>query len=124
MNKVDERVCHGFIALNLAVAGNSTEDLAELLVADLANKYLGLNSAQECSVQKLRGIKIRSKHDQHFKRHFDLPSARQGEEVDLAVERNHPPVQQFIGPNSLAPEIIDDQHAIVGLHLHGARVEL
>ena len=43
MYEVDECVRHALIALHLAVACNSAEDLAELFVADLANENLGLD---------------------------------------------------------------------------------
>src|SRR5262249_15772332 len=40
------------------------------------------------------------------------------------IQRNHPPVEEFVGRQALASEIVDDEHAVVGLHLHGSGIEL
>ena len=90
MDEIDKSVCNGVVALDFSFCGDSAENLAEFLVADFPNKDLGLNSAQECCVQKLRRIEIRCEDNQHLKGHFDLASAGEREEVDLPIQEAPP----------------------------------
>src|SRR5277367_5660843 len=96
----------------------------ELLIGDGADMNLGLNSAQEGGIDQGRRIEVGSKYDEHLERNLDLSPARQGEEVDAAIQRNHPAVEQFFGTDSLAAEVVNDQHTIVGLHLRRSGVIL
>jgi hypothetical protein len=49
---------------------------------------------------------------------------RQGEKIDAAIEGNDPAIEQFVGAQALAAEIVDDEHAVVGLHLRRGDIEL
>ena len=48
----------------------------------------------------------------------------QRQEVDAALERHDPAVQQVARRNALAAEVVDDEHAAVGLQLDRRFVEL
>ena len=48
----------------------------------------------------------------------------QRQEVDPALERHDPAVQQVARRNPLAAEVVDDEHAAVGLQLDRRLVEL
>ena len=45
-----------------------------------------------------------------------MPEARR-EVIDAAVQRNNPAIEQLLRRKHLAPEIVDHQDAVVGLHL-------
>ena len=51
-------------------------------------------------------------------------AARQGEEINTAVQRYNPAIEQLVGPHALPSKVIDDEDAIVGFHLQRSGVEL
>src|SRR5208282_1530507 len=124
LNQGDEVSYQSGICLNFMVPRNSAKDLAELIVVDRTNADLCLDAPQEGRVQQLGRIEIGCEHNQHFEWDFDLAATRQSEELDSTIERHDPAVQQLVGTNALAAKVVDDQHAVVGFHLHRADVEL
>ena len=54
----------------------------------------------------------------------NLLAGVQRQVVDAALERHDPPVQQVARRDALPAEVVDDEHAAVGLHLHRRFVEL
>ena len=122
--KRDEVLRDVFVVGDVFVAGDAAEDLGKLFLGDGAQLDLGLDAAQECGIDQAGGIVIRGEDDQHFEGNLDLFAADQGQEIDAAVEGHDPAVEQLVGAQALAAEVVDDEHAVVGLHLHRADVEL
>ena len=54
-----------------------------------------------------------------FEGHLELHAGGQREVIHAAVERDDPAVQQIARREHLAAEVVDDQDAVVGLHLAG-----
>src|SRR5215469_11866614 len=123
-NHVDQFVDDGGIVLKPLRLANHLKDCVELRVGKRADVYLGLDAAQEGRVDQRCGIEVGGEDNEHLEGNLHLPTSGQREEVDPAIERNHPAVQQLFGTNALAAEVIDDQHTVVGFHLHGSRVVL
>src|SRR4029450_4690056 len=69
-------------------------------------------------------------HDEQVERNLELLPTGEREEVDAAIERHDPAGQEVERPDALAPEVVDDEKAVVGTHLHrrgveaGRRIEL
>ena len=69
------------------------------------------------------GIHVGGEDHQHLEGDLDLHPTGEGKEVNAAIQRHDPAVQQFFGTDALAAEIVDDEDAVVGLELHGADIE-
>ena len=59
----------------------------------------------------------RGEDDEDLKGHLELATGVQRHEVDPLVKRHDPPVEQIGWPDSLAPEVVDEENAAIGLHL-------
>src|ERR1019366_5297208 len=119
----NEIVDHARLDFELLLGGNAAKYLVKLLVGTGAELDLGLDPAQKSSVHQACRIYVGGKDDQHLKRNLNLPAASQSQKINSPVKRDNPAVQQFFRAEPLASEIIDDQGAVIGFHLHRADVE-
>jgi 4-amino-4-deoxy-L-arabinose transferase-like glycosyltransferase len=106
-----------------AFAGaDGAQDVVEDLRADDIDLDLVLDAAQERFVGELPWIEVGREDDERLERDGDLDAGAQREEVDAAVQRHDPAVEQVARVDHLAAEVVDDEQAVVGLHLQGRGV--
>ena len=72
--------------------------------------------------ERLR-LQVGREDDQHVERNLELAAGMQRQEVDAALERHDPAVQEVARRDALAAEVVDDEDAAVGLHLDRRFVE-
>src|SRR5215471_608615 len=81
-------------------------------------KNLVLDAAQERLVDQRAGLQVGREHDENIEWQLDLLSAGQRQEVDAALERNDPAVQQLSRRVLLPAEVVNPQDAAVGNGLY------
>ena len=114
---------YGRIIDEVELQADAPEDLAKLVGSGKVHFNLGLDAAQESFVRYCGGgVQVAGEDEEEVERDVDLLTPRQGEEVDPAVKGNHPAVEQLLGADALAPEVIYDEQTVVGLHLSGPGV--
>ena len=70
------------------------------------------------------GFRLVANTIEHVERHLELLAGVQREVVDAALERHDPAVQQILRADALPAEVVDQEHAAVGLELNRRLVEL
>jgi hypothetical protein len=103
------------------LAAAALEDLEEVLDGRALGEDLVLNAAHERLVDQVAGLMFVANDDQRREGQVELLAGLQREEVDAALERHDPAVEQLARRAGLAAEVVDDQHAAVGHGLDGAR---
>ena len=78
---------------------------------------------RNASSTKSLGIEVGGEDQQLLKRHLDLFAGVQGQIIDAAFEGDDPAIEQIVGIDPLAAEVVDDQGAAVGFHLKRRFVE-
>ena len=109
--------------LEAALRAGVLEDLQELGARRALRENLVVDAAQERLVDQLVRPDVRREDDQRHEREVELLAGLQREEVDAALERHDPAVQQLARRAGLAAEVVDDEHAAVGDRLHRRAVE-
>ena len=99
------------------------EDAGEVLERRVVDRNLVGNAAQERLVGQRRGIEVGREHRQHVERHLELLAGVQGQDSRPRLERHDPPVEQIVGPDALAAEVVHQEHAAVGPQLQRRLVE-
>src|SRR5579862_4062652 len=120
----DQAVNDRVFVLQIEFLANRAEDFVELHIGNRTNFNFGLNATQKCGVNQRSRIQVGGKDHKHLERNLHLLAAGERQEVDSAIQWNHPPVKQFFGTKPLPSKVVDDQHSVVGLHLHGRCIEL
>src|SRR5713226_10643451 len=92
---------------DLLLRADAAKDLHELLRRRRLDLDLVLDASQERFIDQRRGRAVRREDEQDVERHFDLATIARREEVDVAVERDDPAVEELIGRRALAAEVID-----------------
>ena len=115
---------HDLVKLQSPLAAVQLEDARELLNRRVVDGDLVGNTAQERFVGQRRGVEVGGKDDEDVERDLEFLAGVQREVIDAAFERHDPPIEQVLGPDTLAPEIVDQQDAAVGLELERRLVEL
>ena len=101
------------------------EDLLELLGGGIGDVDLVADAAEEGLVHQLRRVEVGGEEDQHPEGHLDLlADHRHVQVVDPLLEGHDEAVQQLPRRDVLAPEVVDQEDAAVGLHLQARLVEL
>ena len=95
----------------------AAKNFGELFGSSVIDPYFIGDSAQEGFVGTIGGIEIGGEGDENVERDFKFFCALQREEIDAAIQRSHPAIEQFVGAEFLAAEIVDDQDAVIGFHL-------
>src|SRR5437763_9121683 len=103
--------------------GDAAEYLVEGVLVDRLNENLVVDASQEGFVRQIVGVKVRGEDNQHFKWNLKLHAILQGKIIDAPVERNDPAVEQIARRNELAAEVIDEEDAVVRLHLQWGGVD-
>src|SRR3989304_2070527 len=94
----------------------------ELSGGDVLEADLILNAAQEGFVGESGRIEIGGEDNEEVKGKIEFFAAGEGQEIHAAVEGDNPAVEKFFRADALAAEIINDEDAIIGLHLQGSGV--
>src|SRR6185503_5879531 len=106
------------------VLADATEDLGEFLRRRRLDLDLVLDAPQERLIHQGRVRAVRREHEQHVERDLDLAAIGRRQEVDVAVERDDPAVEELIGRGALAAEVVDEENAAARLHLERRFVDL
>ncbi len=105
------------VVLEIQLLAHAPGDLVEVLGCGVVEVDLGLDAPQERLVDQGLGVEVGRERHHHVEGNLDLLAARECQDVDVAIERDHPAVEQLLGTDALAPEVVDDEQAVVGLHL-------
>src|SRR5437773_3751635 len=105
------------IERDLLRLAHAAQDLRELLLRRRLDLDLVLDAPQERLIHQRRGRAVRREDEEHVERHLDLATVGEREEVDVAVERDDPSVEEHLGRGALPAEVVDEQHAPARLHL-------
>src|SRR2546426_209575 len=109
---------------DLLLRAYATKDLHELLRRRRLDLDLVLDASQECFIHQRRGRPVRREDEQDVERDFDLATVAGRQEVDVAVERDDPAVEELVGRCTLTAEVVDEEHAAARLHLERRLVDL
>src|SRR5208337_4116402 len=93
------------------------EDLVEDGGAHIVHQHLGLDAAQEGFIGQVVRIHVGGEDHHQLEGHLEFHTRCQGQVIHAAVERHYPAVEKFARRHHLAAEVVDDQDAVVGLHL-------
>jgi hypothetical protein len=115
-------VDQGLVVREVRVRARATEDLVELLGRQRPRLIFVWMRRRNASSTTVAGIEVRREDDEEVERDLQLLAARHREEVDAAVERHHPSVQQLERRDPLAAEVVDDEEPVVRTHLDRRRV--
>src|SRR5580704_13942507 len=102
---------------NASRRGHSPEDLVEGVLVNRLDENLVVDSAQEGFVGQVVGVEVGGKDHHHFKGNLELHAVLQRKIVDAPVQRNDAAIEQIAGGNELASEVVNEEDAIVCLHL-------
>ena len=100
------------------------EDPRELIDRRVDDGNLVGNTPEERFIGQRRRIEVRREDDEGLERHLKFLAGGEGQIVDPVFQRHDPAVQQLLGPDALAAEVVHEQHAAVGFHLQRRLVEL
>ena len=100
------------------------EDLLVLLLGRARHEDLVVDPSQERLVDQVERVEVGREDEERVERHRELVPGMQREIVHPLLERHDPPVEQVAGTHALPPEVVDDQHASVRLHLERRLVHL
>src|SRR2546425_185031 len=115
---------HHFMEPELPALAVQLENPREAFDARILDRDLVGNPAQERLVGQRLRIEVGREHREHVERHLEFLPGVQRQVVDAALERHDPAVEEILRPNSLAAEVVDEEHAAVRLQLNGRLVEL
>jgi hypothetical protein len=105
------------------VLADAPEHLVEGVVGDGGDQHLRLDATEEGLVAERLGLEVGREHDLDVEGDVELHAVVELQVVALAIEGDDPPVQQRLGGQvGLAPEVVDDEDPVVGLHLHRSHV--
>lgn len=107
---------------DLACRGDPSQHLVERVVADARDEDLGADAPIERLVGQSGRVEVGGEDDLGEERNLELGAVVEREEVDVTVERHDPPVQELLGSQRLAAEVVDGQHPVVGEHLQRGEV--
>src|SRR5215471_11263131 len=98
---------------------HALENLLEDVGRYVLHQHLGLNATQERFVGQFVRVEVGREHHHELERHLELHAGGEGEVIDAPVEGDDPAIEQFARGEHLAAEVVDDQDAVVRLHLRG-----
>ncbi len=116
-----DRRCLG-LDRDAAIGRDPSQHLVECFVLDRGDEDLRTDATVERLVGQLRGVEVGGEDDLGQERHFELRPVLEAQEVDVAVEGYDPAVQQLLGGERLAAEVVDRQHPVVRDHLQRGQV--
>ncbi len=108
--------------LDIVRLGGAVQHDVELLVGDRGHEDLVLDAPEEGLVAEGGGLEVGREHHLAVERDLEAHAVAQRQVVDAPIERHDPAVEQFLGRHQLAAEVVDDEHAVVGLHLDRSEV--
>ena len=82
------------------------------------------NPPQEGVVAQVARIEVRGENHQLLERNRKFLASGQGDIVNAIFERQDPAVEQVSRRDDLAAEVVDHEHAAVGLHLQRSDIEV
>src|SRR4029079_7541878 len=115
--RVDEVIHYVLAILTAHCVAIQFEQNMELLRTRITDLDLVWNAAEECLINQFFRLKVRRKDNQLLERHLNLFAVGQREEVMPMFKRDNPAIQELIGRDSLAAEVIEQETAAVALHL-------
>src|SRR5688572_18939105 len=119
-----QQVLHeAWVVLQLAVPAEVLEDLREVGPGGAFAKDFVMDAAEKRLVHELRRLDIGCEHDQHHEWQVEFLPRLKCEEVDTALERNDPPIEQVPRRALLTAEVVDDEYAAIGECLNWRRVK-
>ncbi|MBI2297527.1 MAG: hypothetical protein HYU66_01015 [Armatimonadetes bacterium] len=119
---VDQVVQHLAPVFEPHLAAVVDEDLPELLFGRVADFHLVADAAQEGLLDQILGRQVGGEDDQQIEGHLHLHAAGQVVVVVVLLERHYPAVEELPGGHLLATEVVDHEHAAVGLELQRSDV--
>src|SRR5919198_128998 len=115
---------HDLVIPQVTAAAVQLEDFGELLDRRIDDGHLVRDAAKERFVRQRFRIEVRGEHDEDVERHLEFLAGVQRQVVEAALERHDPAVQQLLRADALPSEVVDEEHAAVGLQLNRRFVEL
>src|SRR5207249_11551481 len=112
------------LVLDVLARADPLEDLVVLLDRGRLDADLVADAAKERLVDEIGWVEVRREDDEHVERDLDLLTGVQSEVVDALLQRDDPSVQEVLGRDALAAEVVDHEYAAVRLHLERRLVEL
>src|SRR5260370_6206730 len=91
--------------------------MVERLVIHGVDENLVVDSAEEGFVRQIARLQVGRKHHHQLERDLEFHAISQHQVVHAPVQWNDPAVQEVSRRHQLAAEVVDDENAIVGLHL-------
>src|SRR5262249_38414272 len=101
--------------------GHAAPDLIKGRHVHGLDEHLVLDAAEKGGVSQVIGIQLGREYHHHFEQDLELEPVGRGQVVDAAVKRHNPAIQQLTRRHDLAAKVIDEEDAVVRLHLHGGR---
>ena len=100
------------------------DDPIELVGRGRSDEDLVLDPPEERVVAELGRVEVRREDDQDLERNGELQAAVEREIVDATFQGHDPPVQQRSRLDELTAEVVDQEDAVVRLHLQRRGVHL
>ena len=119
IQRVDQVVSSAVIMSDAICLALTLEYLDELTAFGRWDFHLIAQASQESSICQIGRREIGNEERNHVKRDLQTGAAVYREVVDLLFQRCDPSVEEVGCVEALSPEVIDDEEAAVGLHLHG-----
>src|SRR5438067_961508 len=107
-----------------ARVGDPVENPPVFLAARGEQLDLVLDPAQERPVHQIGRLQIGREDQQHVERQREARAGIELQIIDLVLHRHDPAIEQIVGTEFLAAEIVDQQHAVERLDVHRRVVEL
>ncbi len=96
---------------------NPPEDRLKLLARGVRDLQLVADAPQERLIGQRFWREVGREQRKDIERHLDRLARVQRQVVDAAFQGDYPPVQELGSGDLLPPEVVDNHHAAVGLHL-------
>ena len=110
--------------LDLLACAHALEDLLVLVDGRRLDADLVADAPQEGLVDEVGRVEVRREHDEHVEGDLDLLPGVERQVVDALLERDDPTVEEILGRDALAAEVVDHEDPAIGLHLEGRLVHL
>ena len=99
---------------DVAFPADVREDPLEVRDRRALGEHLVVDAAEKRFVHQFGRSDVRGEHDEHHEGQLEFLTGLERQEVDAALERHDPAVQQVARRAPLTAEIVDDQNAAVG----------
>jgi hypothetical protein len=96
-----------------------TEDLDKDLWREIVDLDFVLDPPNKGFLGELIELQVSGEDNHNLKWNRESHSGTEGERVNPSVERDDPTIQQLARLDVLAPEVVNDQNAVIGLHRQG-----